>query len=62
MWISDNLWEEREDGRVHYLPGLCPLDIDKGIVEQVKFMDIYIIRKTELKNVSTCLLKQAFLI
>jgi len=32
MWKADNLWEEREDGQVHYLPGVRPLDIDKGIV------------------------------
>jgi hypothetical protein len=62
MWIADNLWEEREDGRVHYLPGLCPLDVDEGIVEQAKLMGIHIIRKAELKNVSTPLLKRAFLI
>jgi len=62
MWIADNLWEEREDGRVHYLPGLCPLDVDEGIVEQAKLMGIHIIRKAELKKVSTFLLKWAFLI
>ena len=62
MWIADNLWEEREDGRVHYLPGLRPLDVDEGIVEQAKFMGIHIIRKAELKNVSARLLKRAFLI
>jgi len=61
MWIADNLWEEREDGRVYYLPGLRPLDVDEGIVEQAKFMGINIIRKAELKNVSTRLLKRAFL-
>jgi len=62
MWIADNLWEERENGRVHYLSGLCPLDVNEGIVEQAKFMVIHIIRKAELKNVSTRLLKWAFLI
>jgi len=62
MWIADNLWEERENGQVHYLPGLRPLDVDEGIVEQAKFMGIHIIRKAELKNVSTRLLKRAFLI
>jgi len=62
MWIADDLWEEREDGRVHYLPGLRPLDVDKGIAEQAKFMGIHIIWKAELKNVSTRLLKRAFLI
>jgi len=62
MWIANNLWEEREDGRVHYLPGLHPLDVDEGIVEQANFMGIHIIRKVELKNVSARLLKQAFLI
>jgi len=62
MWIADNLWEEREDGQVHYLPGLCPLDVDEGIVEQTKFMGIHIIWKAELKNVSARLLKRAFLI
>jgi len=62
MWIADNLWEEREDGQVHYLPGLRPLDVHKEIVEQATFMGIHIIRKAELKNVSACLLKWAFLI
>jgi hypothetical protein len=62
MWIADNLSEEREYGRVHYIPGLCPLDVDEGIVEQAKFMGIHIIRKTELKNVSARLLQWAFLI
>jgi len=62
MWIADNLWEEREDGRVHYLPGLSPLDNDEGIVEQAIFMGIHIIRKAELKNLSTHLMKQALLI
>jgi hypothetical protein len=36
------------------------LDVDEGIVEQAKFMGILIIQKAELKNVSTCLLTQAF--
>jgi hypothetical protein len=62
MWIADNLWEEREDVRVHYLPGLRPLDVDEGKVEQANFMGIHIIRKAELKNISTRLLKWAFLI
>jgi hypothetical protein len=62
MWIADNHWEEREDGRVHYLPGLRPLDIDEGIMEHAKFMGIHIIRKAELRNLSTCLLKLTFLI
>src|ERR1700730_14459526 len=62
MWIADNLWEEREDGQVHYLPGLRPLDVDESIVEQAKYMGIHIIRKTELKNVSARLLQRAFLI
>jgi len=62
MWIADNLWEEREDGRVHYLPGLRPLDVNEGIVEQVNFMGIHIMRKAELNNVSARLLKRAFLI
>jgi len=62
MWIADNLWEEREDGRVHYLPGLPPLDVDEGIVEQAKFMGIDIIRKAERKTLSAHLLKRAFLI
>jgi hypothetical protein len=52
MWIADNLWEEREEGRVHYLPGLRPVDVDEGIVEQAKSMGIHIIRRAELKNVS----------
>jgi len=62
MWIGDNLWEETEDGHVHYLPGLCPLDVDQGIVEQANFMSIHIIRKAELENVSACLLEWAVLI
>jgi len=62
MWIADNLWEKREVGRVHYLPGLRRLDVDKEIVEKAKFMGIHIIRKAELKNISTYLLKRAFLI
>ena len=62
MWIADNLWQEREDGRVHYLPGLRPLDVDEGIVEQDKLLGINIIQKAELKNVSARLLRWAFLI
>jgi hypothetical protein len=62
MWIANNLWEEREDGQVHYLPGLHPLDIDEGIVEQAKFMGIHIIQKDKLKNVSARLSKWAVLI
>jgi len=62
MWIADNLWEQREDGLVHYLPGLRRLDVDEGIVEQAKFRGIHIIPKAELKNISTHLLKRAFLI
>jgi len=62
MWIADNLWEEREDGQVHHLPGPHPLHVDEGIVEQAKIMGKHIIRKAELKNVSTRLLKRAFLI
>jgi len=50
MWIAHNLWEEREDGRVHCLPGLRPLDVDEEIVDQAKFMGIHIIRKAELKK------------
>ena len=34
--IAGHHWEERREGRIHYIPGLCPLDIDEGIVEQVK--------------------------
>jgi len=62
MSIADNLWEETEDGRVHYLPGLRPLDVDEGILEQAKFMGIHIILKAELNNISTRPLKRAFLI
>ena len=62
MCIADNLWEEREDGQVHYLPGIRPLDVDERMVEQAKFMGIHIIRKAELKNISARLLKWAFLI
>jgi len=62
MWIAHNLWEEREDGQEHYLPGLRPLDVDKGIVEQATFMGIHSIQKVELENVSAHLLKRAILI
>jgi len=62
MWIADNLWEEREDGRVYYPPGLRPLDLDEGIMQQAKFIGNHIVRKAELKNVSTRQLKRAFLI
>jgi len=62
MWIANNLWGEREYGRVHYLSGLCPLDVDEGIVEEPIFMGIHNIWKAQLKNVSTHLLKWAFLI
>jgi len=62
MWIANTLWEEREDGRVHYMPGLRPLDVKEGLVEEAKFMGIYIIRKAKLKNVSARLLKWAILI
>ena len=47
---------------MHYLPGLHPLDVNEEIVEQAKFMGIHTIRKAELKNVSTCLVRRAFLI
>jgi len=62
MFIANNLWEEREDGRVQYLAGLRPLDVDEGIVEQAQFMCTHIIRKAELNKVSAHLLKLAFLI
>jgi len=62
MWITDNHWEEREDSRVHYLPGLCPLEVDEGIVKEAKFMDIHIIWKAELKTLSTRMLQRALLI
>ena len=60
-WIADNLREKTDEGRVHDLPGLHPLDVDKGMVELARFMGIHIIRKVELKNVSARLLKWAFL-
>jgi len=50
MWITHNLWEESEEGQVHYLPGLCPMDVKEEIVEQVKSMGIHIIRRAELKS------------
>jgi len=62
IWIADNLWEEREEGRVNDVPSLRPLDVDEGIVEQAEFMGIHIMWKAELKNISTRLLKRAFLI
>jgi hypothetical protein len=62
MWIADNLWGERDDGRVHYLPGLCPLDVDNGIVKQAKFMGINIVPMAAYENVSTRPLKWAVLI
>jgi len=62
MWMADNLWEEREDGGVHYVPGLRSMEVNEGIVEQAKFMGIHIIRKAELKSLSTRLLNLAFMI
>jgi len=62
MWVADNIWEERENGRVHYWPGLHPLDVNEGIVQNAESMGIRIIRKAQLKNVSTRLLKRDFLI
>jgi len=62
MWIPNNHWEEREDGREHYLPGLSPLDVDKDMAQQAKSIGIHMIRKVELKNLSARLLKRAFLI
>jgi len=60
IWIADNLWEDRGDGRVHCLPGLRPLDVDEEIVKEAEFLGIHIIPKPELKNVCTRLLKRAF--
>jgi hypothetical protein len=62
MWIADNLWEERDEGQVHYLLGLRPLDVDEDIVELAKSMGIHIIPRAERKNVSARLFQQAFLI
>ena len=62
MWVADKLWEKREEDRVHYLPGLLPVDVDERIMEQAKFMGIPLIRKAEVKNLSACLLRRAFLI
>jgi len=62
MLIANNLWQKREDGQVHYLPGLRHWYVDKEIVEQAKFMGMHIVRKAEPKNMSACLLKRAFLI
>jgi len=62
MWIPDILLRERKDSRVPYLPGLCAVDIDEGIVEQATFMSIRIIQKAELKNISARLLQWAFLL
>jgi hypothetical protein len=50
MGIADDLWEERQDGRVYYMPGLRPLDVNEGIVEQAKLMGIHIIWRAELKT------------
>ena len=44
------------------MPLLHPLDVDEGVENQAKFLGIHIIRKAELRNVSTRLSKQAFLI
>jgi hypothetical protein len=52
MLIADNLRQKRADGCIHYLPGLCPLDVDQSRVEQAKFIYIHIIWKMELKNLS----------
>jgi len=38
------------------------LDVDEGMVEQAEFMGIDIIRKAELQNISTRLMKWASLI
>jgi len=62
MSIADNLWEEREDGGVHHLHGLGPLDVDEGIVEQVTFMSIHLIWKAKINNLSTHLLNRAIMI
>jgi len=62
MWIADTVWAQREEGRVQYVPSLCPLDVDEGVVEQAKSMGIHTIRNGKLKNSSGCLLKWAFLI
>jgi len=44
------------------LPGLHPLDIDEGIVEQAKFIGIHIIWRAELHNVSARMLNRACLL
>jgi len=62
MLIEDNFWEEPEEGQVHSLPGLCPLDVDKGMVEQANFMGSHIIQVTEIQNISACPLKWAIFI
>jgi len=62
MWIGDNLWVKTEEGQLHCLPGLCPIDVNERIVEQATFMGNHIIQKAEIENVSACLWKWAFFI
>jgi len=37
MSIANHLWEEREEGRVHIVPSIHHLDINKKIVQQANF-------------------------
>jgi len=55
--IGNYRCEEREECRVHHLPGLCPGNVNEGIPEQAKFMSIQIIQKAEVKHESTDLLE-----
>jgi hypothetical protein len=61
MRTTNNLWEEQEEGQIFYLPGQCPLDVNKGIAQQAKLIHIQIIWKVELKNISAPMIDYAFL-
>lgn len=45
MRVTNNLWEEQEEGQILYLPGQCPLDVNKGIAQQGTLISIQIIWK-----------------
>lgn len=59
MLLANDIQEEREKCRVHYLPGVHPLEVDKGMVEQARFIGTHIVLKAKLIQVAACLLKWA---
>jgi hypothetical protein len=61
MWISDRPWEDRHNGRIHDLPGLCPQDVG-DVKEQARLMGIEIVQQDELRAMSSRLLKNAFFV